>query len=110
VRPSLPAIVPVETGEGILVRSAHILIAASMLVSTAAGAADYRTERHRSHARSPRVAYAAQPIMGIRQMPPLYYVNAPPHYVQDLRFGGPGYWVQNQPSLLDRLFGPRDYY
>jgi hypothetical protein len=93
------------------VRSFHILIVASMLASTAAAAADYRSERRsRGYGHRPHVVYAAPPYLGIRQVPPTYYVNAPPHYVQDLRFGGPGYWVQTQPPLLDQLFGPRGYY
>ena len=43
-------------------------------------------------------------------VPPVYYLPSPPQYVQDLRTGAPGRWVQLQPSFLDRLFGTRDGY
>jgi len=44
---------------------------------------------------------------GIRPPPPLYYVEAPPRYVQDLRTGAPGQYVVRQPGLLEQLFGLR---
>ena len=85
-------------------RSVHLLIIASALVSTAASAADYR-DGHRSRGRSHTYADATYPI---RQVPPTYYVNARPNYVQDLRTGEPGYWVDHRCTWLDQFFG--NYY
>ena len=87
-------------------RSVHVLIIASALVSTAASAADYRDGQHRSRgARSHAYAQASYPI---RQVPPTYYVNARPNYVRDLRTGEPGYWVDHRRTWLDQIFG--NYY
>ena len=86
-------------------RSVHVLIIASALVSTAASAADYRDGHHRSRSRSHAYTDATYPI---RQVPPTYYVNARPNYVQDLRTGEPGYWVDHRRTWLDQIFG--NYY
>jgi hypothetical protein len=75
-----------------------------VLVSTAAEAADYRDGPYRSRRSHAHV----HPAYAIRQVPPTYYVNAPPHYVQDLRTGEPGYWVDNRRTWLDQIFG--NYY
>ena len=83
-------------------RSVHLLIIASALFSTAASAADYRDGHQRS--RSHRAQHYTHPAYAIRQVPPTYYVNAPPHYVQDLRTGEPGMFVEHQRSFLDQLF------
>jgi len=99
-----PAIQPVRKVE-IVVRSVKFLIIASALFSTAASAADYRDgypRRHRAH------AHYAHPAPAFRQVPPTYYVDAPPRYIQDLRTGEPGYWVDNRRTVLDQIFG--NYY
>lgn len=83
-------------------RPVHLLIIATALCSTAASAADYRDAPYRS--RSHRAHVHAHPAYAIRQVPPTYYVNAPPHYVQDLRTGEPGMFVEHQRSWLDQLF------
>jgi hypothetical protein len=93
-----------ESGE-IVVRSVKFLIIASALFSSAATAADYRDaypRRHRTH------AHYALPAPAFRQVPPTYYVDAPPRYIQDVRTGEPGYWVDNRRTLLDQIFG--NYY
>jgi hypothetical protein len=81
------------------------IIAAGMLVSSGAFAADYRSDY-----REPRVARVYAAPVYTPYVPPVYYLPSPPQYVQDLRTGAPGHWVQLQPSLLDRLFGPGDGY
>ena len=83
-------------------RPVHLLIIATALCSTAASAADYRDGHQRS--RGHRAQHYAHPAYAIRQVPPTYYVNAPPHYVQDLRTGEPGMFVEHQRSFLDQLF------
>ena len=83
-------------------RSVHLLIIASALCSTAASAADYRDAPYR--ARGHRAHVYTHPAYAIRQVPPTYYVDAPPHYVQDLRTGEPGMFVENPRSFLDQLF------
>ena len=74
-------------------------------LSSGALAADYRSQYYEPHS-SPY--YAAQAY--VPYVPPVYYLPSPPQYVQDLRTGAPGRWVQLQPSFLDRLFGTRDGY
>lgn len=87
-----------------------LVIAAAMLASPCALAADYRAGY-----REPR-GYGAPAETYVRPayvpyVPPVYYLPSPPQYVQDLRTGAPGRWVQLEPSLLDRLFGEfRDGY
>ncbi|MET0221282.1 MAG: hypothetical protein ABW213_11550 [Tardiphaga sp.] len=77
-------------------------MASLIAATTSAFAADYRDAPYRTRrAAAPAVVYT-----GIRPAPPLYYVNAPPHYVQDLRTGAPGEWVVPEPDLFERLFGP----
>lgn len=76
-----------------------LIVACVMAMGSSAFAADYRDAPYRGR-RAP-VVYT-----GIRAAPPLYYVAAPPHYVQDLRTGAPGEWVVPEPSLFERLFGP----
>lgn len=83
------------------------IIAVATIVSSAAFAADYRSDY-----REPRVVssreYAAP--MYTPYVPPVYYLPSPPQYVQDLRTGAPGRWVQLQPTFLDQLFGRGDGY
>jgi hypothetical protein len=81
-------------------RIAVVLVAAGAITaSTAAFGADYRTESYEPRAySSPRAVY-------VPYVPPVYYLPSPPQYVQDLRTGAPGHWVQLQPTFLDRLFG-----
>ena len=86
-------------------RLAVALIAAGAIYSTPGFAADYRAGYY-----EPR-AYSAPQAPYVPYVPPVYYLPSPPQYVQDLRTGAPGHWVQLQPSFLDRLFGePRDGY
>jgi hypothetical protein len=82
-----------------------LIIAAAIIASSAAVAADYRSQYYRPHAPPSPYAPAYFPYV-----PPMYYLPSPPQYVQDLRTGAPGRWVQLQPTFLDRLFGVRDGY
>jgi hypothetical protein len=80
-------------------RLAGALIAAGAIISsTSAFAADYRAGYY-----EPGV-YSAPRAVYVPYVPPVYYLPSPPQYVQDLRTGEPGHWVQFQPSFLDRLF------
>ena len=86
-----------------------LIIAAGMLVSSAAFAAAYGSRYHQPRAyASPSVVHAAPAY--VPYVPPVYYLPSPPQYVQDLRTGAPGRWVQLQPTFLERLFGPGDGY
>ena len=87
-------------------RPVQMLVLASALWSTGAVAADYRDGSPRS--RAYRAQAYAYPAPAFRAVPPTYYVDAPPHYVQDLRAGEPGYWVDNRRTVLDQIFG--NYY
>jgi hypothetical protein len=84
-----------------------LIVAVAMSASSAAVAADYHAQY-----REPRVIssreYAAP--MYAPYVPPMYYLPSPPQYVQDLRTGAPGRWVQLQPTFLDQLFGRGDGY
>jgi hypothetical protein len=83
-----------------------LIIAGAMTVASGTLAADYRGPSYEPRRiSSPYAAPAYVPYV-----PPLYYLPSPPQYVQDLRTGAPGRWVQLQPSFLDRLFGTRDGY
>jgi hypothetical protein len=82
------------------VRILMILLGATTL-ATPAFAADYRDARYRAGT----TYYPLTVDTGIRAPRPLYYVEAPPHYVQDLRTGEPGQWVVRQPSVFEHLFG-----
>lgn len=85
-----------------------LIVAGAIIVSSSAFAADYGSRyQPRVHASS-STAYAAPAYAPY--VPPVYYLPSPPQYVQDLRTGAPGRWVQLQPSFLDRLFGPGDGY
>ena len=86
-------------------RSVSLLILAGVLASSSAFAADYRDGAYRS--RAYRSAYVQQP-RGFRAVPPTYYVDAPPRFIQDVRTGEPGYWVDNRRTVLDEIFG--NYY
>jgi hypothetical protein len=83
-----------------------LIIAATMVASSGAWAADYRSQYN---GYSPNSAVRTAPIYA-PYVPPVYYLPSPPQYVQDLRTGAPGRWVQLQPSFFDRLFGTRDGY
>ena len=83
-----------------------LLIATITVASSGAWAADYRSQ---SDGFSPPLAVRTAPIYA-PYVPPVYYLPSPPQYVQDLRTGAPGRWVQLQPSFLDRLFGTGDGY
>lgn len=80
---------------------AVLMIASVLAMTSSALAADYRDAPYLARPAAPKVIST-----GIRPAPPLYYVAAPPRYVQDLRTGEPGEWVVPEPSLLERLFGP----
>jgi len=83
-----------------------LIIAAATIASSGALAADYRGQYYEPRAvASPRAAPAYVPYV-----PPVYYLPSPPQYVQDLRTGAPGRWVQLQPTFFERLFGPGDGY
>lgn len=82
-----------------------LIIAAAMIASSGAVAADYGSRYH-----EPRVYSSPSAPAYVPYVPPVYYLPSPPQYVQDLRTGAPGRWVQLQPSFLDRLFGPGDGY
>lgn len=83
-----------------------LIIAAAMIASSGAHAADYRSRYYEPRAvTSPHAAPAYIP-----HVPPVYYLPSPPQYVQDLRTGAPGRWVYLQPTFFERLFGPGDGY
>ena len=85
-----------------------LLIASGMTISPAVFAADYRAEQPRAYG-TPPALYAVPTY--VPYVAPVYYMPSPPQYVQDLRTGAPGRWVQLKPSFLDRLFGEfRDQY
>jgi PAB1-binding protein PBP1 len=84
-----------------------LIVAVAMMASSAALAADYDSQYREPRVVSSRV-YAAP--MYTPYVPPMYYLPSPPQYVQDLRTGAPGRWVQLQPTFLDRLFGRGDGY
>jgi hypothetical protein len=87
-------------------RSGTMITTAAIVASTSVFAADYRADYpHEPPMRSaPRALYTPY-------VPPVYYLPSPPQYVQDLRSGAPGHWVQLQPTLFERLFGePRNGY
>lgn len=88
-------------------RKLLIVLSATVLSTMAASAADYRDAPYRRGGHIERYAYAPQYTPGIRPARPLYLVEAPPRYVQDLRIGAPGQWVVRQPDLVERLFGMR---
>jgi hypothetical protein len=71
--------------------------------STPALAADYSRPRHVEF--NPPVVF-----VGIPAPKPIFLVASPPQYVMDLRTGRPGYWIIQQPSFFDRLFGERNGY
>jgi hypothetical protein len=82
-----------------------LIVAAGMIVSSATFAADYRSGYYVPR-NSPPVVYAAPAYVPyVSYVPPVYYEPSPLQYVQDLRTGAPGHWVQLKPSLLDRIFG-----
>ena len=83
-----------------------LAVAGAMIVSSGVLAADYRSEHDERHRFSS--PYAAPTY--VPYVPPVYYLPSPPQYVQDLRTGAPGRWVQLQPTFLDRLFGRGDGY
>jgi hypothetical protein len=83
-----------------------LIIAGAMIVSPAASAADYRSQYYEPYGSS---AVHAAPAY-VPYVPPVYYLPSPPQYVQDLRTGAPGRWVQLQPTFFDRLFGVGDGY
>lgn len=83
-----------------------LIITAVMIASSAAVAADYRSGYD-----APREFSSSHPVPAyVPYVPPVYYLPSPPQYVQDLRTGAPGRWVQLQPTFFDRLFGPGDGY
>jgi len=86
-----------------------LIVAVGMVASSPAFAADYRSRYHEPRAYAPPARMQAEPAY-VPYVPPVYYLPSPPQYVQDLRTGAPGRWVQLEPTFLDRLFGRRDYY
>jgi hypothetical protein len=75
-----------------------LIVAGALTSSTSAFAADYRANFY-----EPRSYSSLRPVY-TPYVPPLYYLPSPPQYVQDLRTGGPGHWVQLQPTWFERLF------
>jgi uncharacterized LabA/DUF88 family protein len=79
-----------------------LITVAAIVASTSVFAADYPYEPPTPSV--PRTLYRPY-------VPPVYYLPSPPQYVQDLRTGAPGHWVQLQPTLFERIFGePRNGY
>lgn len=85
------------------------IVAVGMIASSAAFAADYGSPYPERRAVSSRARVYAEPMYA-PYVPPMYYLPSPPQYVQDLRTGAPGRWVQLQPTILDQLFGRGDGY
>lgn len=81
-----------------------IVAGAISIASTSAIVAGYRANPN-----EPR-NYTRPATVYVPYVPPVYYLPSPPQYVQDLRTGAPGHWVQLKPSFLDRLFGEPDGY
>ena len=82
-----------------------LLVASASMISTGVFAADYRAEYQ-----GPR-EYRAPPAAYVPYVAPVYLMPSPPQYVQDVRTGAPGRWVQLKTSFLDRLLGEfRDEY
>ena len=87
-----------------------LLIASGLTISPAVLAADYPAEHREPRAYGTPPAVYAVPTY-VPYVAPVYYMPSPPQYVQDLRTGAPGRWVQLKPSFLDRLLGEfRDEY
>lgn len=83
-----------------------LIITAALIASSGAEAADYRSQYD-----VPREFSSPHSVQAyVPYVPPVYYLPSPPQYVQDLRTGAPGRWVQLQPTFFDRLFGPGDGY
>ena len=72
-------------------------------------AADYRAGYYEPRSNEAPPLVYGRPAY-VPYVPPVYYMPSPPQYVQDLRTGAPGHWVQLQPTFLDRLFGDRNGY
>jgi hypothetical protein len=98
-----------------------IAAAAALIISPAAFAADYGPAPYyapRPHYPAPRVQL---PPLTIRQAPPVYWVVAPPQYVQELvpiegcggcvaGYASVGRWHHvPPPSRWDRFFGNSGY-
>lgn len=81
-----------------------LIIAAGVAAPLAVSAADYPANCHGPGGQRHASNFCATPAY-VPYVPPLYYLPSPPQYVRDLRAGGPGRWVQRQPSFFDRLFG-----
>jgi hypothetical protein len=100
-----------------------VLVAAGvMLLSGSAFAADYSAPGQPRVVHRPRAAaHYAAPLPAIPPAPPVYWVQAPPNYVQDIEQGlgcgscGPGYaavgrWRQTPPpGPFDKVFLDYDY-
>ena len=87
-----------------------LLITSGIIASSTAFAADYRAGYHEPRRYSTAPAIYAGPTY-VPYVAPVYLMPSPPQYVQDLRTGAPGHWIQLKPSFLDRLFGEfRDGY
>jgi hypothetical protein len=88
-----------------------VIIAVGMVASSAVFAADYRAGNYEPRRYNSRPAEVYARPAYVPYVPPVYYLPSPPQYVQDLRTGAPGHWVQLRPSFLDQLFGDlRDGY
>jgi len=97
-----------------------LAVAAIVMTSASAFAADYAAVPYRPAYRAPRVAYAPPPV-GIRAAPPVIWVEAPPQYVQHLvptggcggcgtRYVAVGEWQRTPPPHpWDRLFWDYGY-
>ena len=81
-----------------------LLIASGTMITPAVLAADYRAEYQEPRVYGTPPAVYAGPTY-VPYVAPVYLMPSPPQYVQDLRTGAPGRWVQLKPSFLDRLLG-----
>lgn len=81
-----------------------LLIASGTMTSPHVFAADYRADYHEPRVYGSPAAVYAGPTY-VPYVAPVYLMPSPPQFVQDLRTGAPGRWVQLKPTFLDRLLG-----
>jgi hypothetical protein len=87
-----------------------LLVASVTTISPTVFAADYPADHWGQRGYGTASTVYAAPTY-VPYVAPVYLMPSPPQYVQDLRTGAPGHWVQLKPSFLDRLLGEfRDEY
>jgi len=101
------------------VRVLLAVVAAAVMTSGAASAADYAEVPYRPAYRAPRATYLPPPV-GIRPAPPVIWVEAPPQYIQHLvptrgcggctQYAPRGHWDRvAPPNPWDRIYWDYGY-